>query len=483
MKRIFAIIIAAAMLLALAMPAWAENVGGNLVGSITIKNASKGKTYTAYMIADLVEYSEEAGSEAYVYKVADYWEPFFSSDEYLGKVYFKVNSDKTLELITDDSGTPLIYKTNTAASDLALSAFNFAESEKIDYTDSVTADSEGNAEFTALIYGYYVVDTTNGSFCSLFTAKPDAEVEDKNGTPYITHGVETSGAYGASNTADIGQTVNFMSSVTFDPIAANYSLYLTLGNGLTLDTSSIALTYSGAAMAYGTDYDFEANDRGFTINFTDSFLAKARVNTTAEVRYSARLNKDAVIGGEGNISSLYLIYGESAAKLPEQKAVIYTYSFDLVKTDASGKLLDGAKFELYDKATGSAVKLVAVSGGYRVADSGESGVAEITASGGKVTVSGLSDGEYYLTETAAPAGGYNRLGDNIEFEITNENRSASVSGELYESGGIRVINKRGVLLPETGGIGTTLFFSLGGVLVIAAGVLLVTKARLAKIKE
>lgn len=105
---------------------------------------------------------------------------------------------------------------------------------------------------------------------------------------------------------------------------------------------------------------------------------------------------------------------------------------------------------------------------------------------GKITIKGLDDAtEYYLYETKAPAG-YNRLTDAVKFKITatyndtgdNSNVTAAVNDVEQSSVSVQVANNKGSTLPSTGGIGTTLFYVIGGVLMAVAAVLLVTKKRM-----
>ena len=93
-----------------------------------------------------------------------------------------------------------------------------------------------------------------------------------------------------------------------------------------------------------------------------------------------------------------------------------------------------------------------------------------------MTISGLANGTYWLEETAAPAG-YNMLESRQSITIEGANKNATVTEGVYTEGGVQVINEAGTVLPSTGGMGTTIFYTLGGVLVVGAAILLVTKKR------
>ena len=176
----------------------------------------------------------------------------------------------------------------------------------------------------------------------------------------------------------------------------------------------------------------------------------------------------------------YYIQGENDYnKTAESVTTTYTYAFDIVKTDSQNILLDGAKFRIYDAETeGNEVKVVLMDDGksYRRARADEDGV-DIAVTGGKMRVNGLDNGTYYLEETEAPKG-YNKLSGRQRFIINNANLEAIFNGETYSTGsGVHVVNKTGSMLPETGGIGTTIFYAAGGILVAAAIVLLITRKR------
>lgn len=159
--------------------------------------------------------------------------------------------------------------------------------------------------------------------------------------------------------------------------------------------------------------------------------------------------------------------------------------FDIIKTDSSMKVLNGAKFELHDAQTaGNKIDLVKVSDGvYRVATATEKGAEGFTSAvieAGKATVKGLDAGTtYWLEETEAPAG-YNKLAGRVEVKIENTNLTTTMTGDTWAqgNGGVQITNNSGALLPSTGGMGTTIFYVLGSVLVLGAVVLLVTKKRM-----
>ena len=148
-----------------------------------------------------------------------------------------------------------------------------------------------------------------------------------------------------------------------------------------------------------------------------------------------------------------------------------------MKTDGDNKVLDGAEFKLYDAKTGgNEIPLVKVSNGvYRFAKDGEQAVDTITTVNGQLEIKGFDANTiYWLEETKAPEG-YNKLAGRVEIAVKDANIDATVSGGIWQSGGVHIINNTGSELPSTGGIGTAIFYALGGALVLGAIVFLSRK--------
>ena len=312
---------------------------------------------------------------------------------------------------------------------------------------------------------------------------------------------DLTGMYGDVNTADIGQIVNFMTIIHVAAGAENYVLHDKMSDGLTFEqnlddpnnlrgVTEIKHYTSGSAdpttLTPGADYTVKtdpADDCTFEVEFTEAGMKKLKTNDRLVVYYNAMLNRNAVIAGTGNENESWLEYGEDHFTTHD-KTQTYTFSIDIVKTDSSNKLIDGAQFRIYDAATdGSEVKVVLMDDGvtYRRARSDEAGV-DIIVKGGKVTVVGFDNGVYYLEETVAPTG-YNKLTARKEFTIADANLDSVFNGEIYSTGsGVHVTNKTGTMLPETGGMGTVLFVTFGTIVVLGAGVLLVTKKRMSMIR-
>ena len=482
-NKLAGILLALAMVLGIAATAFAEGE----TGSITIYDAAVGQTYTIYQILDLESYNNEA--RAYAYKATTAWNTFINSEAIKG-IYVEV-----------DAQGYVTWKGDADAAAFAKLAQKYAKDNSIANQGSVTATTT-TVSFNGLDLGYYLVDTTLGTLCSLDTTNPDVVMEEKNEVPTNVKTVEedSTGNYGEKNDADIGQTVNFKSTITAQPGAENYVFH---------DLMSAGLTYTGDAKIYTDEamtqelaagnYMVNANPTDsdtFDITFTQDYLNTITAATKLYVKYSATLNENANVGNHGNPNESKLSYGEinqetgkPGSTTPPSETKTYTWDVDVFKYTMNGeteKALAGATFTLSKNADGSnPIALVSEGNNvYRVAKTNETvTVTEITTDAtGKFTIKGLDADTYYLTETAAPAG-YNKLAAPVTIVI---GENGVVNGTTEAPQGVdevKVLNQSGTELPSTGGIGTTIFYIVGGVLVVGAVVLLVTKKRMNNVER
>lgn len=456
-KKLFAALLAAALVLAMAVPAFA--VTNATKGSIKIDHTVSGETYTIYRMFKLDSYNAE--SNTYSYTVEPAWETFFSTGA--GSSYIDL----------DSNGHPT-WKTGADAAAFAKAALTWAADKKISGTkETATGDT---VTFSDLGLGYYLVDSSLGALCGLNTTNPNATIKEKNEKPEIKKEVQTStGDWSSENNAKIGDTVEYKVEIKVADGAQKYTVTDTMSKGLTFNNSSLKVTANDAVT---TDYTLTPTTNGFTLVLPETYVSNLTKGTTIIVTYNATLNKDAVIDGDGNANEVKLSYGNHQNTVPS-KVTTKSYQFDLVKVDGTtNKLLDGAEFELADGETKlSFVKDTA--GNYRVAAAGEDGATTtITVKGGKVNIYGLAGKTYTLTETKAP-GGYNKLVTPETVNLTEGSKAhATFDADVYKDGGVVVKNNAGTVLPSTGGMGTTLFYVVGGGLMVAAVVLLVTKKRM-----
>ena len=474
-KKLAGMLLAMIMVLSMSTVAFAAQGTNDNSGSITINNAEEGHTYNAYQILVLESYNTEA--KAYSYKANAAWEGWL---------------EEQTQYVSIDAQGYVTWVKDADPAAFAKAALAHAEEKKITPTDAKTADGTTVA-FTGLNLGYYLIDTTLGTLCSLDTTKPDATMNEKNEVPSQTKDVQedSDSSWGNKNTAEIGDTVNYRTTISAKKGAQSYVLHDVMSAGLTLNENSVMV----AGLTKGQDADSGdyhvvttgLSDRcTFEVVFHQSYLDTITANTNIVVTYSAVVNENAEVSPSDNPNETKLEYGEASNPedkfTPPSETKTYTFKVDVVKTDDKNKVLDDAQFKLYDAKTGgNEIALVKVSDGvYRLAKDGETGVEYITTVKGQLEIKGFdANTNYYLEETKAPDG-YNKLAERVEIAVKEANLEASVSNGVWQDGGVHIVNKAGDLLPTTGGMGTTILYIIGGVLVIGAGAVLIIRRRTRK---
>lgn len=463
-------------------------------GTITINNAIPGQTYKIYKILELESYNPT--TKNYAYKVTAEWKSFVDGD---GSTYLtKVDGTDYVNWVGDSSNNGEHVKT------FAEKAIAYAKDvnnniNPLQTNENVTSNT---VTFNNLPLGYYLVDSSVGTLCSLDTTNTDATIREKNGVPSVDKKVSSTetGNYDTSNTASIGDTVYFKTTITAQPGAQNYVLHDKMTEGLTFDQNSVKVSLHKNAqntdrdLSKTTDYSVETTNLEstdpkctFHVNFIPTFCDSLEANDIITVTYSATLsatlNENAVIGNvDKNTNETWLKYGDSQSTQPKTTTTktfeMNVFKYTENKTDKTKKDgLPGAVFTLSKKSDGTEpIKLIDKSSNvYRVAKTGDTGtVTEITTpNDGKFKIQGLGAGTYYLTETKQPAG-YNKLKNPVTVVIDND---GNVKVDDANADPVEVENKSGTVLPSTGGAGTTMIYLIGGALVLGSGVVLATKRR------
>ncbi len=474
-KKLAGLLLAMIMVFSMSTVAFAAQGTNDNSGSITINDAEIGHTYNAYQILVLESYNTDA--KAYAYKANDAWKGWLETQT---------------QYVSIDAQGYVTWVKNADPAAFAKAALAHATEESIKPVDAKTADST-TVSFTGLNLGYYLIDTTLGTLCSLDTTTPDVEMKEKNEVPSQEKKVQedSDGSWGDKNTAEIGDTVNYRTTINAKPGAQKYVLHDKMSKGLTLNPESITVAEPDG-LTKGQDAangDYHVVTTGlsdgctFEVVFHQSYLDTITANTDIVVTYSAVVNENAEVSPTGNSNETKLEYGEANSPedkfTPPSETETYTFKVDVVKTDDKNKVLDGAQFKLYDaKTDGNEIALVQVSDGvYRLAEEGETGVNYITTVNGQLEIKGFdANTNYYLEETKAPDG-YNKLAERVDIAVKDANLNATVDNGIWDNGGVHIVNKTGSLIPSTGGMGTTIFYIIGGVLVAAAGIFFVIRRR------
>lgn len=327
--------------------------------------------------------------------------------------------------------------------------------------------SDETLKITGLAYGYYYISTTVGTTVTVDSTNPDAEVQDKNTIPKPPVKIigkdfeESVDESGKKAIEQVGTTVPFEVTIEVVKGATNYVFHDVMSDGLTYDPTSLSVD-----PAASVDNTTTATGDTVTVTFKNDWLA-ANEGKTITITYSATINDDALTVDYVN-NTATLDYGDGHTT-DKDEVDLYTAKITVSKEDGDGEALEGAgfviknedgKYYTYDEDKG----VVWVD---KIEDADE----HISDKDGAVApFEGLADGTYTLVEKTVPEG-YNKAADK-DFTIEEGNYDA---GNLEQEA--TVVNEAGTVLPDTGGIGTTLFYVLGTLMVLGAGVVLVTKRR------
>ena len=350
-------------------------------------------------------------------------------------------------------------------------------------------------------YTTYIVEVVGNVTITPKSDKPSSEkkVKDTNDTTGTTSNWQDSADY------DIGDNVPFQLKGT---VASNYDSYTVYkfafhdkeSEGLTFNKDSVKVYVDGTEITSGYEVVTDTKDCDtFDVTFKNlKDIKSVHAGSVITVEYTSKLNDEAVLGSTGNINTMHLEYsnnpndkqGGETGTTPDDTVIVFTYKVVVNKyanSVAEGNKLTGAEFTLAKKLKDGTTKNIAVVK---------------SEDGTSFTFNGLDDGDYILTESKTPEG-YNTISP-IEFTVTADHKiewgkgdartdiltgltGDVTSGEVtftpsVDKGKLStdVINKSGSLLPSTGGIGTTIFYVIGGILMVGAGVILVSRRRRSK---
>lgn len=492
-RKLASLLLALVMVFALATTAFAQDVTGpGGEGSITISNAAKGETYTIYKLFDATV-NADGSSIAYTGEIPESLKTYFAADKngYISATPEAKDGDKM-----------------SAALEAALKAW----AEKA--TATAEAQSDGSTlNFKKLAYGYYVVTTTQGQqVISVDSTTPNAKIVDKNSSTPTDLSKTAS-----SEDVSIGDTVtytvsfktsNYYGAGTEAKEIVSYTIEDTLPDFLSnVTVTSISVDNDSINDQTGGTPQF--NNKKIVIKWYDEANNKFLYNNgaTVTITYTAVVTDSAAIDGEGNTNKVTVTWTTKDGNEPdpgklETEETIYTYAIALKKVSDKGVNLPGAEFEFpfYVKSDADATDGAYI---YAGTDPGTGLTNRITTpNDGVIVVKGVKSGSYNnIKEVTAPAG-YNKLTDPVTVKAEKTGRTTTQTTVYLDENGnttdtqtekttevkvdintiaataVVVVNKAGTELPSTGGMGTTVFYVLGAVLVLGAVVLLVTKKRM-----
>lgn len=499
-RKLASLLLALVMVFALATTAFAQDVTGTAGdGSITISNAAKGETYAIYKLFDATV-SEDGKSIAYTGTVPEDLKTYFTADE---NRYI--------------SATPAAKSGESMSDGLKAALKAWAAGE----TATSTAVSDGSAlNFKGLAYGYYVVTTTQGQqLISVDSTMPNATIVDKNSSS-PSNLTKTA----SSNDVSIGDTVTYTVSFktsNYDGAGeaakeiVSYTIEDTLPDFLSdVKVTSIIVDNDGKSETIDDQKDVTVQfntDKKIVIDWYDEDNSKFLYNNgaTVTITYTAKVTDKAAIDGDGNTNKVTVKWTTKGNVQPDPDEIhteetIYTYAIALKKVNNKGVALPGAVFQFpfYVQSTAD------TDGAYIYAgDTAKDGLTKqiTTLDDGVIVVKGVKTGNYQITEVKAPDG-YNRLTDPVTVEAVKTGKTTTQTTVYLDENGkkvdesakvtevkvdigtiaataVVVVNKAGTELPSTGGMGTTVFYVLGAVLVLGAVVLLVTKKRMSDVNR
>lgn len=463
-------------------------------GKITVGNVHEGATYKIYRILDLMSFDTD--NNAYVYKANSAWKTWVESTAG-GAKYLNTDSNGNVTWIKDADVKAFVKAALAYAQDSA------------NGITAIASKTAGSAPvvFENLDLGYYLLDSSIGALASIDSTATDITINDKNTPPTVDKKVKNGDNWAESVSAKIGETVTFSSKITVYEGTHNLVYRDKMQNSLTYagDDTVVVSKLNGTErtpLTEGTDYTVVstglAEGIAFEVRFTETYMESITAYTQLTVVYEATLNENALIYDKVNRNEAKLTYGDDG-ETDWDPADVITYKFAIVKTNVANKVLEGAEFKIYtDSACTDANELKLVedypdgvntttADGYKyyrpatAAEMAADGFTPAVITIGKAVVWGVHGNHaLYLKETKAPEG-YNALTTPVHvtaLEAGSTMPTFDLEG-LYVSGGVEIENLTGSQLPQTGGMGTTLFYIVGSIMVLGAAVMLITKKRMA----
>lgn len=488
-KKIAGFILAFAMILAIAMPSVV--MAADTTYKLTLQNTVEGHTYEVYQV-----FSGTLSTKNNKKVLSDLkWGSGVKADAYTETAKAKA------ETLTDETTARAFAK-------------ELVNQKKLSAATKTVQSTTGTTEIAGLAAGYYLVKDTDSSLANkndsytayILQVVGDATTSVKSDVPSSEKKVKDINDSTDTETTewqdaadwDIGDEVPFKIEGT---LPSNYDKYkkYTLKfhdkeeEGLTFKSETVKVFIDNTEITEGFRVVVNPEDNDtFDVVFDNLKTTSAKNNSVIRVEYKSVLNEKANLGKPGNKNTMYMEFsnnpnneqGGEFGKTPDDTVIVFTYKVDVNKVDEQGNKLTGAEFTLEKKIKGTKDTWKAIT--------------KVSGTAGDVfEFKGIDDGEYRLTETSAPAN-YDKLSDPICFTVTaghvdganpyldtfsgniTSGNVGTMTFTANKDSGIlstKVVNKPGSSLPETGGMGTTILYVAGAVMILAAGAFLVMQKK------
>lgn len=489
-KKMFAVLAASALVAAMPLTAMAASI------SSTEDFMGTGRASITVTLPKLPEGST-ANNTYKVYKVFD-----ATSDGTNSNISYKLNGkhmDPPIGFTVDKAGN-VSYIGEGTNKELTQEDINhikdYVKDDDPVATITTTAD-DTYFKLENIPYGYYYIATTTGTLVTVDSTSPNVTVEDKNTVPTLDKTITDVSAgslddEGKNALAQVGSTVSYSATIKVGEGAEGYVFHDDMGTGLELVEDSIKVKDNDDTVdepTKDTDYTLYTKTQEDTIkiDFENAYTGKLAVGTTITITYDATVTSDALtVTSEAGKNTASLDYGDSSGtnSTPTKKVEVYNAKFTVTKDqpdpnhDGQTIPLEGAGFIIKNKKDGTFYKFTEATTGANatgakvdwVAREEDATVYTSDADGKVKPFTGLKDGEYTLIEKNVPAG-YNKAAD---YEFTIEAKDYTQQNLERNT---TVTNNKGIELPSTGGIGTTVFAVAGLVIMAGAAAVLVIKKR------
>lgn len=475
-------------------------------GSIKVTNATKGQTYEAYLVFPASVTNPDDLTAGVTYTATAEQVAISGFDTYFDKI------------VNEDGDYTISKKSSASDNDVITWIKTNIESLKQGSAISGTVANDDTVTFSNLAYGYYYITSSLGTLVTIDTAGKDIEVVDKNeSTPTgpdkeITgedNAIDESLDQTAVNLMDNDTSVGSVETFTITFNATNWVQAAETNNagtgdanakkkalvwhfkdtptGLAIDASSVTVKVNGTQDITSTITNKAVNTTTGVLTF-DIPWVEDPTDADSDFRYSTATSGSALIPvtvtytatvtaaaatapAPNTVEVKYDRDDEQDVDLGDDTTTTYTYKFLLKKTDEKDKALEGAEFQLFFGSQTEALTFTMNGGKYQYDPDGT--VTNIAPTGNPATaeIIGLDNTSYTLKEVVVPTG-YNKAADTPVTGLVKEDGTAEASATT-----ITVKNEKGTELPSTGGIGTTIFYIAGAVLVLGAAAIVIARRK------